>query len=236
VRPWVKARARAHPTRWLRVRINWITAWGSRHEGVPEVIRGHTRLALRARCTTDRYPGLVTGGSSSRLASRRSEWPSDRDHRVPSVRVQRAVHGVKHLGLIDLTPLRTFTRTELVDFQAALRSEGGIQTTTERVIDRLITRQWREDTLRHSCGGRPCLEGTERQRLPGTPACIIVVMLMAAEILAIASWRCCEKRQTPKGAPGGQREVRAPSSRKRPPTCEGREATDPMTTRNFGAA
>jgi hypothetical protein len=109
----------------------------------------------------------------------------DRDHRVPSVRVQRAVHRVKHLGLIDLTPLRTFTRTELVDFQAALRSEGGIRTTTERVIDRLITRQWREDTLRHSCGGRPWLEGPEGQCLPRTPACIIVVMLMMIEILAM---------------------------------------------------
>jgi uncharacterized protein YeaO (DUF488 family) len=77
-------------------------------------------------------------------------------------RVRRAVHRVKHLRLIDLTPLRTFTRAELVEFQAALRSCGGIQTTTERVIDRLITRRCREDKLRRTYAARRELEDTAR--------------------------------------------------------------------------
>jgi hypothetical protein len=100
-------------------------------------------------------------------------------------RVRRAVHRVKHLRLIDLTPLRTFTRAELVEFQAALRSCGGIQTATERVIDRLITRRCREDELRRTYAARRELEDTARHCPPGAPTWIVVLMLAAVDILAI---------------------------------------------------
>jgi len=47
---------------------------------------------------------------------------------LPERAVRHAVHRVNHLGLIDLTPLRTFTRTELIEFQAGLRCPGGAPT------------------------------------------------------------------------------------------------------------
>ena len=93
---------------------------------------------------------------------------------------------MKRLGLIDLTPLRTFTRPELLAFQAALRSCGGVQTRTERVIDRVITRRWRKDELRRPRAGRRAWAGAARA--PETSTWIIAVMLVAVEILATVVW------------------------------------------------
>jgi hypothetical protein len=91
---------------------------------------------------------------------------------------------VKDLGLADLTPLRTFTRAEMVAFQAALRSCGGIQTSTERVMDRLITRRRRADAWRRA-SARSERRVTTRQRPPGTPAWVAVLLLVSLGTLGM---------------------------------------------------
>jgi hypothetical protein len=91
---------------------------------------------------------------------------------------------VKDLGLADLTPLRTFRRPELVEFQAALRSCGGIQTATERVMDRLITRRRKADPSRRTCA-RSDRTGTARRRPIGTPAWLVVLLLVSLGTLGM---------------------------------------------------
>jgi hypothetical protein len=99
--------------------------------------------------------------------------------------VRRAVHNVKDLGLADLTPLRTFTRAELVEFQTALRSCGGIHTSTERAMDRLITRRRRADTPRRTTARSDRRGSTARHRLVGTPAWLVVLLLVSLGTLGM---------------------------------------------------
>ena len=101
-----------------------------------------------------------------------------------SLRVRRAVHRVKHLGVVDLAPLRTFTPTELIEFQAALRSGGGVRTTTERVIDRLILRRRRAE-LRRRAPASGESRGTERQCPTEAPAWLIALLVVSLTMLGM---------------------------------------------------
>jgi hypothetical protein len=182
----------------------FVLAESSHESGNAEmrVIRGHAGGAQRTTRSTDRSDRGRRPGAFSRPTSRRSQrraaWEVLVDEiRVgpnrargvsgggtASLRVRRAVHNVKDLGLADLTPLRTFTRPELVEFQAALRSCGGIQTSTERAMDRLITRRRRADTSRRT-SARSDRRGAARQRPVATPAWLVVLLLVSLGTLGM---------------------------------------------------
>ena len=143
---WV-ARARKRLTRWRCAQIIWITTRRFRHDhnGVPITVshrpnvsamsaegvnhhvddratRRHAWVTLLSPVGCPHVDLHVIRGHAppGEHASLTMEQPDG--HAGSSVRVQRAILRVKRLGLIDLTPLRTFTRPELLAFQAALRS------------------------------------------------------------------------------------------------------------------
>jgi hypothetical protein len=174
------------------------------------VIRAHAGGAQRTTTSTERSDRGREPGACRRPTSRRSQrraaWEVLVDEirlgpnrargmsggGIASLRVRRAVHHVKDLGLADLTPLRTFTRAELVEFQAALRSYGGIQTTTERVMDRLVTRRRREDTPRRA-SARSERRGTARQCPVATPAWLVVCCSYRSGRSPRSSWCRCRE-------------------------------------------
>ena len=166
------------------------------------VIRGHAGGAQETTSTEGSDGGRqpdTCSGPTSRRSQRRAAWEvlvdeirlgpnrarGVSDGGTTSLRVRRAVHHVKDLGLADLTPLRTFTRAEQVAFQTALHSCGGIQTSMERAMDRLITRRWRADTPRRSSVRHDRRGSTARQRPATTPAWLVVLLLVSLGTLGM---------------------------------------------------
>jgi len=169
-RPWVTGRGPWNPAGWLRGRISSLIAWTPRQDRLPIASDGR---------------GASLAGTAARAIDDEADDSADG---APSGRVRCAVNRVKHLGLVDLTALRTFTRSELVEFQAELHARGGIRTTAERVIDRMITRRQTQQEPRRAFVARREVTGCTRQSAAGVPTWVILLMFAVVEVVAVVVW------------------------------------------------